>query len=215
MAIKAIETEYNGYKFRSRLEARWAVFFDTLGIKYEYEPEGYYGFDDTKYLPDFRLRIGNENVFAEVKGCDTQLDKDWQKIANSIDFASTPISSGLLILGDIPNPNEIGYGKIPIFSYLYYHEGIVCDYAAFASSGKKIIFGITAISNHMIRDLNQFNIDYSDCVNQKPSNVTTEIVIFDVFSSIKTRGDALLSCAYKKARQALFEYGETPVMANE
>ena len=30
--IKAIETEYNGYKFRSRLEARWAVFFDALGV---------------------------------------------------------------------------------------------------------------------------------------------------------------------------------------
>lgn len=26
----AIQTEYNGYLFRSRLEARWAVFFDAL-----------------------------------------------------------------------------------------------------------------------------------------------------------------------------------------
>ena len=32
--MKAIETEYNGYRFRSRLEARWAVFFDALGIEY-------------------------------------------------------------------------------------------------------------------------------------------------------------------------------------
>ena len=39
--IKAIETVYNGYRFRSRLEARWAVFFDAAGIKYEYEPEGF------------------------------------------------------------------------------------------------------------------------------------------------------------------------------
>jgi hypothetical protein len=38
MEIKPIETEYGGYKFRSRLEARWAVFFDTAKIKYEYEP---------------------------------------------------------------------------------------------------------------------------------------------------------------------------------
>jgi hypothetical protein len=28
--IKAIETSYKGYRFRSRLEARWAVFFDAL-----------------------------------------------------------------------------------------------------------------------------------------------------------------------------------------
>ena len=39
--IKAIETYYKGYRFRSRLEARWAVFFDAAGIKYEYEPEGF------------------------------------------------------------------------------------------------------------------------------------------------------------------------------
>ncbi len=39
--IKAIETEYKGYRFRSRLEARWAVFFDTAGIEWQYETEGY------------------------------------------------------------------------------------------------------------------------------------------------------------------------------
>jgi hypothetical protein len=39
--IKAIETIYKGYRFRSRLEARWAVFFDALEIDWEYEKEGY------------------------------------------------------------------------------------------------------------------------------------------------------------------------------
>ena len=51
--IKAIETRYKGYLFRSRLEARWAVFFDALGIKWEYEPEGVVLPDGTRYLPDF------------------------------------------------------------------------------------------------------------------------------------------------------------------
>lgn len=53
--IKAIETVYNGYRFRSRLEARWAVFLDGLGVRWEYEPEG---FDLGKagwYLPDFKV----------------------------------------------------------------------------------------------------------------------------------------------------------------
>lgn len=50
--IKPIETEYNGYKFRSRLEARWAVFFDAIEIPYEYEPEGY-ELKSGWYLPDF------------------------------------------------------------------------------------------------------------------------------------------------------------------
>src|SRR5262245_3495425 len=36
--IQPIETIYRGYRFRSRLEARWAVFFQTLGVPWEYEP---------------------------------------------------------------------------------------------------------------------------------------------------------------------------------
>lgn len=56
MEIKAIETEYNGYKFRSRLEARWAVFFDALGLDYEYEPEGFELENGIKYLPDFKVK---------------------------------------------------------------------------------------------------------------------------------------------------------------
>lgn len=57
--IKAIETQYKGYRFRSRLEARWAVFFDALGIAWEYEPEGFELSDGTWYLPDFYLPAFN------------------------------------------------------------------------------------------------------------------------------------------------------------
>lgn len=39
--IKPIETLYRGYRFRSRLEARWAVFYDAAGIRWRYEEEGY------------------------------------------------------------------------------------------------------------------------------------------------------------------------------
>jgi len=63
--IKAIETVYNGYRFRSRLEARWAVFFDTLGIKYDYELEGFDLGDAGWYLPDFWLP--QVKMWAEVK----------------------------------------------------------------------------------------------------------------------------------------------------
>lgn len=62
--VKAIDTIYNGYKFRSRLEARWAVYLDTIGISYEYEKEGY-DLDGVLYLPDFWLP--QVNMFAEVK----------------------------------------------------------------------------------------------------------------------------------------------------
>jgi hypothetical protein len=65
-ALKPIETQYKGYRFRSRLEARWAVFFDALGIRWEYEPEGFdLGF--CYYLPDFLLYPpeGLARVFPE------------------------------------------------------------------------------------------------------------------------------------------------------
>jgi hypothetical protein len=39
--ITALETRYAGYRFRSRIEARWAVFFTRLGLDWEYEQQGY------------------------------------------------------------------------------------------------------------------------------------------------------------------------------
>lgn len=63
--MKAIDTSYNGYLFRSRLEARWAVFFDELGIRYEYEDQGYELSNGQWYLPDFWLP--DLKTFVEVK----------------------------------------------------------------------------------------------------------------------------------------------------
>jgi len=62
--MKNIETCYNNYKFRSRTEARWAVFFDHLKIRYEYEEEGF-DLDGLWYLPDFTLP--QFNSWLEVK----------------------------------------------------------------------------------------------------------------------------------------------------
>lgn len=53
--IQAIETSYNGYRFRSRLEARWAVFFDALAVDWAYEYEGF-ALPIGGYLPDFLIR---------------------------------------------------------------------------------------------------------------------------------------------------------------
>jgi hypothetical protein len=66
-ALKAIETRYNGYLFRSRLEARWAVFFDTLGLEYRYESEGF-NLDGLYYLPDFFLpTVSQGGCWLEIK----------------------------------------------------------------------------------------------------------------------------------------------------
>lgn len=62
--IKAIETTYGGILFRSRLEARWAVFMDAMNVRYVYEPEAY-DLGDCCYLPDFWLP--DLNTFLEIK----------------------------------------------------------------------------------------------------------------------------------------------------
>ena len=73
--VKAIETEYNGYLFRSRTEARWAVFFDYVGEPYEYEKECFQ-LPSGKYLPDFFLP--KKNLWVEIKGKEPT-ENEWRK----------------------------------------------------------------------------------------------------------------------------------------
>ena len=76
--ITPIETRYKKTTFRSRLEARWAVYFDTIGMRWEYEPEGFRMtnpwakypprppyLDPCLYVPDFWLP--EVEAYAEVK----------------------------------------------------------------------------------------------------------------------------------------------------
>lgn len=62
----SIPTEYNGTRFRSKLEADWARAFDALGIVWEYEPHGRYFGPDAFYLVDFYLPRSHQ--WVEVKG---------------------------------------------------------------------------------------------------------------------------------------------------
>jgi len=104
MTITPIETRYAGCKFRSRLEARWAVFFDKLNIAWEYEPQGFL-VNNTPYLPDFLLPA--LQTWIEVKGAETELDHNlmmeapaWLPRKRSGDGAE------LIILGPIPEPGS-------------------------------------------------------------------------------------------------------------
>lgn len=63
--MKVIQTRYNNRYYRSRTEARWAVFFDAIGINYEYEPEGFMLNDGSLYLPDFYFP--DQKMYGEVK----------------------------------------------------------------------------------------------------------------------------------------------------
>lgn len=63
MIHAAIPTKYNHVQFRSRLEARWAAFFDFAGWEWHYEPV-----DMSGWIPDFVLvgKHGNK-IYVEVK----------------------------------------------------------------------------------------------------------------------------------------------------
>lgn len=119
--IAAIETSYKGCRFRSRLEARWAVFFDALDIEWQYEPQGYLlGKDRTPYLPDFWLP--KMHTWVEVKGVlgrdalktlvravlpdglpRNLTGDDWTELDQALYIPR------LLILGDVPEPSSEGY----------------------------------------------------------------------------------------------------------
>jgi hypothetical protein len=104
VTINAIETYYSGHFFRSRLEARWATVFNELGIKWEYEPQGFRVGDSQKpYLPDFRLP--DINWWVEVKGTEERLDT--ALLADAVHptkgLAHDGSGNNLLILGPIPD----------------------------------------------------------------------------------------------------------------
>ena len=92
--VKPIETRYKGYRFRSRLEARWAVYFDDLAVKYEYELEGFTLPSGAAYLPDFYLP--DLRVHVEIKPSEKMVYRDLKKI---IEFALQGDHPLLLIVG--------------------------------------------------------------------------------------------------------------------
>lgn len=202
--IQSIETDYNGYRFRSRLEARWAVFFDALGVEYEYEPEGFELPSGRRYLPDFRIKCygrrgecGNIpfDLWVEVKGRMSQGDADkvhefcrtervelhdwgkeeWYEIHNPI-----------LIVGDIPNPDTYSAQSSDLHNYEemdgikiypWNYETIDGDYFA----------AYPAVKN------GRFYLDGDD-------------------SNYQTMDLSIVRAAFRAARQARFEHGEKPVV---
>ena len=114
MTIKAIETKYNGYRFRSRLEARWAVFFDTAGIEYQYEPQGFV-VNDTGYLPDFLLP--QLDLWVEIKG--TFPTKQEQAKASGLSKANDAMLASLFYGDPTPDAHLVWFGGhcIPHFMF--------------------------------------------------------------------------------------------------
>lgn len=204
MRIKAIQTEYRGCLFRSRLEARWAVFFDACGVEWEYEPEGYDLGSGIYYLPDFLLHnvqlgcfgSGSEysdirSLYAEVKGQMTQMDSE--KIVSFYEKGLTGSLPGIsetpvLVLGNIPVGTTIGELKAEISKEC-------CKPSQWAA--RAFHFGTVDGMDSMA----------FPCVNREG--------YLELFGEAEEYNRCFINYAateraYRLARQARFEYGGTP-----
>lgn len=123
--FKAIETKYCGYNFRSRLEARWAVYLDAVGLSWEYEPEGF-ELEGERYLPDFLIKLGITHQFwLEIKKAPTSwslLDspgKDYETEIRKAKKLAFFTRSNVVFGFGLPSFNHSLYG-------VYYEEIFSC-----------------------------------------------------------------------------------------
>lgn len=224
--IKAIQTEYNGFKFRSRLEARWAVFFDSAKIKYEYEPEGYQCADGKRYLPDFYLP--DFDLYVEVKR-DTEegIDEIIEKCEPVIQWGGA--IKQILILSDIPGENPDGErwafpiyywcGDSPAWGWWTFWEDFYHDVAygcincalrsAWYAVHGKVNRHICAVSAWTNEDRAEEKMRQIESVLGYRSG--EEIPLTKEEKIQKRKEDDILVCtAFEKARKARFEFGGTP-----
>jgi hypothetical protein len=109
MPLKAIQTHYRGRRFRSRTEARWAVFFDELKLRWAYEDEGYVLPETGCYLPDFKLTLpDDETIYCEVNHDDAD-DFDDRELAKLREFANESRCKVLLLTG---SPDQRAYNQL-------------------------------------------------------------------------------------------------------
>jgi hypothetical protein len=155
--IKAIETNYMGCRFRSRLEARWAVFFDALGWNWQYEKEGFIiGHDKTiPWLPDFEITTPKgQNFYVEVKG-DPNFFKDgvwfdhldwhggppgfpdssWHPGRESAEALAT--RKPIILLGDVPKVRDDTEIWVPV---IFHHEGVHGHYCQVLPDGLNLVY---------------------------------------------------------------------------
>ena len=181
--VKPIETSYKGHRFRSRAEARWAVFFDAAGIRYLYEPEGFRMSDGTNYLPDFYLP--DCKMWFEVKGVLDSLDE--HKIYQFIKDSGMPV--------------VIGYADLTFSACDNYSYPGVPSYERAERSGSWLC---------RCRECGTYcfmgNVGFTYCPNCGASHEK------DHHMEWLLTGDSVEETdmeAFKKARSARFEHGET------
>ena len=193
--IKAIQTQYKGYRFRSRLEARWAVFFDACGVKWEYEPEGFALPNGQFYLPDFLLHgcdgRSPKDLYIEVKGKMTEADAEKiLQFSGFNDHELCEIKNPILVVAGIPDGASIS--DIEDFCQDWGYSGF-------------------PEIKHGPYPFNFETIDGDYFVAHPGINKNGQFELFgDDNSYTYNRDDLATLRAFKLARQARFEHGERP-----
>ncbi|GAA1022089.1 hypothetical protein Aple_064580 [Acrocarpospora pleiomorpha] len=207
--ISAIETRYAGCHFRSRLEARWAVYFDHLGIAWEYERQGYecsarltLGTEPIAYLPDFWLP--EYGMFGEVKG---QLDTE--SLTRLLDVAASLSTNDGGGCHDSGGNDIVVFGRIPEQGQdlsptrLHMHKGDLQWSAWMFEPGAGCDYGGVRIAADVGGD---------DIYEEARRGLTPERIAQTLLTGFPAgaRLPDSTRAAYDAARVARFEHGETP-----
>ena len=199
-SIKPIETYYKGYRFRSRLEAKWAVFFDTAGIKYQYEPEGYTLENGEAYLPDFYLP--DLDVHVEVKGMREGYEQEILRLQKFIVWGG-PIKQ-IVIFTDIPGKTPDG--GIWHFPMYYWHgDGVEAGWFFFYDNGEKC-HGNLSKADYPRPHIFSWWKERGDFSIEPISDYTVQKRDFYYVSSWDL--NSVTAESLLKAKQARFEHGE-------
>ena len=198
--IMAIETLYDGCRFRSRLEARWAVFFNKAGIKYEYEKEGY-DLDGVWYLPDFWLP--EQKCFVEIKG-------EWPKVTGLLTGNDEVMEKALALTAASKNSVYIFTGSDFEASIIYRDRDGMYAIGCYPCEDALRCFGAkwkaTYSAPYVFAQCPKCErIHIRHCFIDAPFCCLEEKVCLD---EIDFHYSPRLIEAYAAARQARFEYGE-------
>ena len=113
-SIKAKETVYKGIKFKSQLEVRWAIYFDELGLEWEYEPDTFILDESRRYTPDFYLK--KSELYVEIK----PIIGFWEEIKDTLLKFSNLIKKDVIMC--YGTPTALPMPAIHYFSKEYYHD---------------------------------------------------------------------------------------------
>lgn len=132
MRSRAHPTLYRGAMFRSRLEARWAAFFDMAGWTWEYEPPEVEG-----WSPDFALIGAKRTTLVEVKpinwfGAGSEMN-DTARQRDDLNKVWRQSGCEILICGSYPLADHERRGMGPALGLIYGEDwnqsGFKCDVA--------------------------------------------------------------------------------------